>query len=384
SAGSSEAPAASRVGRRESASAPRRELPLAERGGWVELLRAPAALFGVVARVRSGLYRRRVLPSYDVDAAVVSVGNLSAGGTGKTPMTAWIVRALLERGLVPAIVSRGYGASDGAPNDEARMLHELFPTVAHVSDRDRVGAAQRAVDQGADVVVVDDGFQHRRLARDLDVVLVDALRPFGLPRPSRGTQAPHVEAMLPRGLMREPLSALARADVVVVTRADRVDASELDALLARLRSAAPGRPIATAVHAPVRLRARRPVGDNYEDRPLAELAGLEVDAFSGIGNPGAFEATLRALGATVVEHRVFPDHHAFAPDELRGLGTERPVVTTAKDAARLASGAPPHMLVVDVELRFLTGEDELRAALMSLPVRGPDHRRAALHGGVHG
>lgn len=372
------------------ASRPRRhDGPLAERGGWSEILWAPALLFAAIARARSFLYSKRLCASFEVGAPVVSVGNLAAGGTGKTPMIAWLAERLRARGLRAGIVSRGYGVSretgaDPAPNDEARMLAEVLPDVPHLQDRDRVSAASRLVDQGLDVILVDDGFQHRRLARDVDLVLLDALRPFGLPAPERGG-AP-VEAPLPRGLMREPMTALRRASAVVLTRVDAVDEAALEHLERRIERAAPGVPVLRAQHVPVAYRdARDP---ERTRRSLGDLEGLEVDLVSGIGNPGAFELTARSLGALVRSHRRFPDHHAFAPGDLDGLGVERAVLTTAKDAARLEGlpeiEAPERLLVLDVEMSVTRGEPILDALLDALPPTQRSRERASIHEGLHG
>ncbi len=383
------------------ASRPRRhDGLLAERGGWAEVLWAPALLFAGIARLRSALYSRRLAASFEVGAPVVSVGNIAAGGTGKTPMIAWLAGRLRARGLRAGIVSRGYGAARGdgvspksgaepsgaaqAPNDEARMLAEILPDVPHLQDRDRVGAASRLVDQGLDVILVDDGFQHRRLARDVDLVLLDALRPFGLPAPDGGGEP--VEAPLPRGLMREPMTALRRASAVVLTRVDAVDEAALEQLERRIERAAPGVPVLRAQHVPVAYRdARDPARTR---RPLSDLDGLEVDLVSGIGNPGAFELTAGALGAIVRSHRRFPDHHAFAPGELDGLGEERPVLTTAKDAARLEGlpdvEAPEQLLVLDVEMSVTRGEPIMDALLDTLPPSQRSRERASIHEGLHG
>ena len=372
-----------------SASHPRRhDGLLAERGGWPEALWVPALLFSAIARARSFLYGRRLLSSFEVGAPVVSVGNLVAGGTGKTPMIAWLAARLAERGLRAGIVSRGYGAEDEAggpaPNDEARMLADLLPDVPHLQDRDRVRAASQLVDRGLDVILVDDGFQHRRLARDVDLVLLDALRPFGLPSPVGGGRP--VEAPLPRGLMREPMADLGRASAVVLTRADAVDEATLLELEARVERAAPGVPVLRAQHAPVAYRdAHDP---DRERRPLKDLEGVEVDLFSGIGNPGAFEVTVRELGAVVHSHRRFPDHHAFAPGELDGLGHGRPALTTAKDAARLEGlpgvEVPRSMLVLDVEMEVTRGAPILDALLDALPPTQRSRERASIHEGLHG
>ena len=373
---------------------------LAQRGGWIELLRAPASLFGAIARARSFLYRRQVLPSYAVEPAVVSVGNIVAGGTGKTPMIVWLSAELGSRGLKVGIVSRGYRApssesepedpeGSGNRNDEARMLHDMLPGVPHVQDRNRVAAAQRLSDAGIDVILVDDGFQHRRLSRDVDIVLVDALRPFGLPAPegSDVRRRDPVEAFLPRGLLREPLSALARADAVVLTRVDSVPADDLAHLEARIRSEAPGVPIAHSCHRAVGLRV--PAADSTPgSAALEDLQGLEVDLFSGIGNPGAFERTVRDLGAKVVSHRAFADHHNFEPSDLEGLGEQRPALTTAKDAARLELqpeiARPPQLLILDVELDVVQGADALHRILDALPESPAARIRASIHEGLHG
>ena len=150
-----------------------------------------------------------------VDVPVVSVGNLTLGGTGKTPMVQWLARWFQDRGLKVSLISRGYKSAGDAPNDEARELEKLLPGVAHWQNPDRVAAARVAVREfGSEVIVLDDAFQHRRIARDLDVVLIDALEPFGYG---------HV---FPRGTLREPLAGLARANLVVLTCADMVDETE--------------------------------------------------------------------------------------------------------------------------------------------------------------
>ena len=169
-------------------------------GGLASVLAAgPALLFGAVVRVRNALYDRGWLPARRAPLPVVSVGNLTVGGTGKTPVAAWIVRRLSERGHRPALVSRGYG------RDELALHGRWNPAVPVVASPDRAGAAREAARRGADVAVLDDGFQHRRLARDADVVLLAAEERF----PGR---------MLPAGPYREPSRALRRADLIVVTR----------------------------------------------------------------------------------------------------------------------------------------------------------------------
>lgn len=178
--------------------------------------------YAAAVACRNAAYDHGLLAAHAGGVPVVSVGNLTLGGTGKTPLVAWLARTWLERGLRPAIVSRGYGAARGARSDEAAELAIVLPDVPHVADRDRVAAVRRAAAQAAEIVVVDDGFQHRRLARDLDILAVDATDPWGCGR------------LFPRGLLREPLSGVTRAHAVVLTRADAVARDERLAIRRRL------------------------------------------------------------------------------------------------------------------------------------------------------
>jgi tetraacyldisaccharide 4'-kinase len=346
------------------------EQRLARRGGAIELLRAPAIGFGAAVIARRFAYDRGWLASIRVDAPVVSVGNLSTGGTGKTPLCAWIVRELEARGMKPGLLSRGYRAGADGRNEEALLLERLCPDVPHVQDPDRVRGAHELVARGVDAIVLDDGFQHRRLARDLDLVLVDATQPWGLPHVGN---EPTVRALLPRGLLREPPSSLARADAIVLSRtsglsrdADVRDgasgAAELESLERELERFAPGRPIVRTRHRTRCLRDER----GAESDP-STLGGREVDLVSAIGNPDAFEASVRATGAIVRRHRVFPDHHHYVAADLEGLARDdRRLVTTAKDAVKLA-GFDIAFQTLEVEIAIDSGAAVLSALLDALP-----------------
>ncbi len=335
----------------------------------------PAMLFELLVRARGALYDRGVLPVGQLEVPVVSVGNLSTGGSGKTPMVRWIADRLRGRDRVPGVLSRGYRASGGERSDEARELCADWPGLLHVENANRLEGGVELVASGADVVVLDDGFQHRALHRDLDLVLVDATRPWGLAPPAGG--GPPVRALLPRGLLREPPSAIERADCIVITRCEQASAAELEPLTGELERLAPGRPIARAAHVPHRLRRI-----DGEDLDLAALRGLEVELLSGIGNPLAFERTARSLGARVRQHHVRPDHHAWTAADLVGLGG-RTLVTTAKDAVKLDT-LLPGAWVLDVRLQLESGEAVLDALLDSLPPSPGQRARAALHEGLHG
>ncbi len=340
----------------------RAEERLAGRGGACELLHVPALLFRALVAARGSAYDSGLARARAVGVPVLSVGNLSVGGTGKTPFCIWIVRELQALGRKPGLLSRGYAAGADGQNEEALVFAAACPSVPQVQDADRVRGAQALVARGVDVIVLDDGFQHRRLAREQDWVLIDALRPWGLPRDARGSS---VRALLPRGLLREPLSALVRADALVITRANDVPVEWLAALESELAAAAPGKPLLHAAHVPARLCDARGV-----EHALEELSGREVELVSGIGNPQAFENTVRGLGARIVRHRIFPDHHHYAPGELRA--GELPLLTTQKDAVKLAPLGLP-FLVLEIELALVRGAAEARALLESLPQVNDGH-----------
>jgi tetraacyldisaccharide 4'-kinase len=298
---------------------------------------------------------------------VISVGNLTVGGTGKTPMVACLANLLVAEGRQPLIVSRGYGAEADGMNEEARELALRCPDVPHVQDPDRLRAIRRRA-ADCDVAVLDDGFQHRRLARDLDIVLLDGLCPFGYG---------HV---LPRGLLREPPSALRRADVIIITRADLVEPAALARIkTAAARYAAPGTPVLTAEH--------RPTGIVFADgsrAPADWLDGRTVAAACGIGNPEAFRRTLERLGACVVRFDAFRDHHMYTADEVaslrdaaRGAGAAA-LVTTGKDFVKWrprpaeetpqaadAAGAVP-VAALEVAMHLADGEDVLRRRILDV------------------
>lgn len=274
-----------------------------------------------------------------VDAPVISVGNLTVGGTGKTPLVAYLGEELARRGRVPGIVSRGYGGRAGkgpvdvsrgegplvdadVSGDEPALLARRLPGARIVVGSDRVAAARRALELGATALVLDDGFQHRRLARDLDLVLLDASNPFGS------------YLMLPAGRLREPIEGLARADVAIVTRAHRGDRFPIIERVVRNHN--PDAPILTAGHRGLGfVRGSEPV-----DAPRRAVA------FCAIGNPRRFRIDLEALGVEIVEFRAFRDHHRFREREwsalrARAAETGAALVTTEKDRARMEPDGPP-------------------------------------------
>lgn len=284
---------------------------------------------------RAGLARRN--RAFDAAKGVVrlpvpvlSVGNISVGGTGKTPMVMAIVAWLLEAGKRPIIAMRGYKARRGGPSDEQQEYADMFPRVPIVAQPDRLAGIRSLLEQGAgDVVVLDDGFQHRRLARDLNVVLVDA------------TRDPFEDRCLPAGWLREPVESLRRADAVVLTHAEEATGRGLRRLWARVAPlVAPG-PVLACRHEWAGLL----VGD--ERLAVEPLEGARVVLACGIGNPGPFASMAVRRGAVIVARHIMADHHHWTEaDSLELARSARSwgaglVLTTAKDWSKLARVWPP-------------------------------------------
>ena len=322
------------------------------------VLRAAEGPYSWAVRWRNNRYDRGRAKTHQVGAVVVSVGNLTLGGTGKTPMVKWIVRWLANHSFRVSIVSRGYGAKSRDKNDEARELEQSLPDVPHVQNRDRVAAARKAIDQfGAQIIVADDAFQHRRLARHLEIVLIDALEPFGFGH------------LFPRGMLREPIDALKRAEVVCLTRADMVDQARRDAIRQQVAMVNSAITWCEVAHAPTEL-----IAATGERRPLDHLRGRRVAAFCGIGNPTGFRHTLSAMDCELAGWREFADHHDYGADDLRTLRgwvsecAADLAVCTHKDLVKLQVQrlAETPLWAVAIEIQFLHGADQLEAALWEL------------------
>lgn len=300
---------------------------------WRWMLLPAWMLWRPPVNLRNTAYDHGWLQPQRLPVPVICVGNLSAGGTGKTPTVAWLGALLQQQGRRPAVISRGYGGhGEAAGNDEARMLH--LPVHCN-PNRYRAGLA--AIAAGADCLLMDDGFQHRQLFRDLDLVCLDATRPWGRSDGRHG-------GTLPLGLLREGPQALRRADAAILTRCDQAPAGRLDSL--RRDLAHLGIPVVSARH--------RPSGLRQGDCPIAlsELRGRRVLLVSAIGHPVAFAATAQELGADIVSHQAFPDHHAWTKAEQAELlsaaeAEQATLLITAKDAVKWQSTVP---WVLDVVL----------------------------------
>jgi tetraacyldisaccharide 4'-kinase len=321
-------------------------------------LRAASVPYGLAVRLRNAAYRRGWMHGRRVAVPVVSVGNLTAGGTGKTPCVEYVARFYRARDRRVAILSRGYGG-DGARNDEALVLEENLPDVPHLQGADRVALAQTAIEElESEIVVLDDGFQHRRLARDLDLVLIDATAPWG-----HGY-------LLPRGLLREPPGGLKRAGAVVLTRCDQAPAEQRERLRQTVGRIAPEVPVIETSHRPVDLSS-----SDGASASLDILRDAPVAAFCGIGNPEAFRRTLIDLGTIPTSFRVYPDHHRYGREdveELRRWAGDLPagtaIVTTQKDLVklRLSSLGDRPLWCLPVRLRVESGREVLDRLLQSV------------------
>jgi len=308
-----------------------------------------ALLYGVVVRLRAAAYRGGVLRTRRLPLPTVAIGNRSVGGTGKTPLAAWVARHYLARGKRPGILLRGYGG------DEPEVHRRLAPQAVVVADPDRVAGAARAQAEGAQVLVLDDAFQLLGVVRDLNLLVVST---------EQHRRAPW---LLPAGPWREPVAVLARADLIVVTR-KRTPAAEAAALADRLARRWPDTPVAVAHLKLARLRGMV----SGRDHSVKALTGHAVLAVSGIADPESYAVQVRASGASV-QLAAYQDHHAYDAGDVARLvraaaGVDY-VVVTEKDAVKLRARWPadaPEPLVAELDVHWERNEAAVVRALDTL------------------
>ncbi|MFO7820252.1 MAG: tetraacyldisaccharide 4'-kinase [Halanaerobacter sp.] len=301
-----------------------------------------AQVYRFLVYLRKKVYDLGIKKSYELDTRVISVGNITAGGTGKTPMVRKIAANLRAAGQKVVVLSRGYKGdfadeiavvSDGdavtmsvaEAGDEPYLLARFLDGVPVVVGAKRLKTGKYACARfEPDFIILDDGFQHWQVARDYDIVAIDAVHPFG------------AEELLPGGLLREPLSSLERAHKVVITRADQVEEEKLAAIKTKIKEVRSDLEIMVTRHQPTYLR------DLISDQSHGiDLRGKRIMAVSGIGNPRSFEMTLEDLGANIVKKIRYKDHHSYSDEEISRLFTLAAVhdvdkiVTTEKDAVSM-------------------------------------------------
>ncbi len=313
---------------------------------------------------------------------VISVGNVTAGGTGKTPCIILLAQLLLQMGRKPAILSRGYrsglekeggmvtdgktiAVSQHMAGDEPYMMALKLPGVSIFVGKDRVASAEKANALGADILLLDDGFQYWKLKRDKDIILIDCTNPFGYGH------------ALPRGLLREPLTALSRASLFILTKSDQVHHTDKEEIKEKLRAYAPDVPILESTHSPAKVVPYDKWKKSIHEGPLADVKMKKAFLLSGIGNPAAFRETAKEAGLRPVGDMAFPDHHAYTEEDVRNAISEAKaqaadlIVMTEKDAVKMMkltsldkSDIP--FAVLEIEMAICGGTDLLEAELREL------------------
>lgn len=335
------------------------EIASGERRGLVpSVIRSALWCLSKVYQVVIGIRNRRFDTGKTVDAVevpVISIGNLTTGGTGKSPLVIWLARYLRQQDLRAAVLSRGYGAKPHQTSDEALELEQRLRDVPHLQNPDRVASARIAIDElEMQVLVLDDAFQHRKIARDLDIVLIDCSQPFGFGH------------LLPRGLLREPLRSLKRADLVVLSRCNQVSVQERNDIQSTVRQ---------HCQSPIVQIQGRPSHLLQADGQTADIQSVLPQnsfAFCGIGNPENFWATLEELDLNVRGKMPFPDHHNYEREDIQRIGVSaarcgaESIICTHKDLVKIGvnelNGIPVFALIVDVE--FLSGEETFQQAVL--------------------
>lgn len=318
-------------------------------------------------------YEKDLLDAVSVNIPVISVGNITAGGTGKTPCIMYLAKLLQKEGSHPAVLSRGYKsgweniggivsnqtsimATQKMAGDEPYMMALKLSGVPVLVGKDRISSAEKAIHMGVDVLLLDDGFQYWRLKRDLDIVLVDCTNPFGYGH------------MIPRGLLREPLSALGRAHVFILTKCDQVNDDVKEDIQKQLYHLAPHALILRAEYETIGVIPFNQWKDHVHDERSVDLPGKKVLVVSGIGNPSAFAETIKRTGLRQVGALFFSDHHDYTCEDMASIDQKAAengadmVVITEKDAVKIMGLSNIEELqipifVLEIEMRFL-GEGE--------------------------
>lgn len=324
-------------------------------------LRLLAGPYATIIGIRNLLYSKGWFKIYRVNVPVISVGNITVGGTGKTPLVIWLYNQIIQNSKSKTcdesaesiqncgILTRGYKTTD-----EPKILAQNCPAAKVIINTDRVAGAQEATNKyNAQVLIMDDGFQHRCLARNLDIVTIDTTCPFGYGR------------ILPAGLLREPVCQLKRADAAVLTRSDQITTNELESLEAQICRINPNILIVKAVHNPICAQTMR-----SEQIAIEQLNGKKIFAFCGIGNPDAFFSTITKTGAQLAGSKIYNDHHIYTDEDVSDIYEEAKylgadlVLTTQKDWIKISPvklpAAEMQFAYLKIEIKLTDGEDKLK------------------------
>lgn len=341
--------------------------------GWQVFLLLPLRMLAIFyafgIHMINLLYDRGCIKQQKLSCKAISIGNMTVGGTGKTPLVIMLANLLRHRGLKPAVLSRGYGgksrqctlvvsdgrnilASSGEAGDEPMLIGRLASGIPVIVGKDRASSGRYAVNNfGTDVVILDDGFQHRELFRDMDIVLLDSIAPFG-----NGF-------ILPAGPLREPAGSLKRADLILLTRAD----SRERPLAERLRRLYPGKPVLASRHIPIELIS----GDRKNVFQLDYIKGKNVYAFAGIGDPNSFRDMITSLGGSLVFLIEYPDHYEYTAEDVDHISYNARqsladiILTTEKDGIRLEGYKEfcSRLLLLRIEIEIIPDSKDLEDVL---------------------
>ena len=320
-------------------------------------LKGLSFIYAFFVKVIAAGYEKGIFRRYELGRPVISVGNITWGGVGKTPLVLFIAEYLRKKNIHPVILTRGYMAADPSlkdlpKSDEVTMLQAALPDVPIIIHKNRIKGAQYALlHHKVDVFLLDDGFQQWRIFKDWDIVVVDATNPFG-----NGS-------LLPHGILREPLSALARADVLVTTKSD-LGQNNIEKIKDTLKKIKPQTPVLETIHQPVKF-------ENMADKKSREVSSFkdqDVAILCSIGDPKSFEGTIFSLGARVKKKFFFPDHHNYDAVNIAKILHEchaekiLVLLTTAKDEVKLKAFSELwqnnlEIYVLKINLTFLKGQD---------------------------
>ena len=323
------------------------------------LLRIISLFYSIIVRTRNFLYNAQILKSNKVNALIICIGNITTGGTGKTPLVVWLCNFLHDKDIRTAILTRGYKAHKGKFSDEPAILAQSCPDCRILINSNRTESAQKAISQhNAQVLVMDDGFQHRKLHRNLNIVTIDSTCPFGYGK------------ILPAGLLREPATAIKRAQAAIITRSDLVSETKLIQITEKIKKINPDIVIANAMHKPVCVK--------LIEKPKLDLEHLKtkrIFAFSGIGNPDGFLKTIKKLELNLIESKSYNDHYNYTQQDAEDIYQRAAyvnadlILSTQKDWTKIAL-LMKHRDNIDfgyllVEMDFTSGKDKITQLINS-------------------